>query len=162
MGNMTQPSCALPPAANDGSELGKVIGEVEKQFGVMVINARKNIRERSAAIHPELQPLGFKVLTILSQSGPLQQVHLAEEVHSDKAMMSRTIKQLESLGLVTRTVDPTDGRAMLVDMTAEARSRHNASLAKARQLLSERFSTWEIDEVRRLADLLARLNETRT
>ena len=140
--------------------MGEVIGEVEKQFGDMVVHARNNIRARAAAIHPDLQPTGFKVLTILSHSGPLQQVSLAHEVGIDKAAMSRTIKLLEALGLVTRSADPGDGRALLVSMTPEARRRHDSALLHARQLLFDRLSTWDVGEVRRFADLLARLNES--
>lgn len=160
MDRMTDPFALPPPMDAIDPQLGAVIGEVEKQFGTMVIKARTSIRNRAAAIHPDLQPLGFKVLTVLAQSGPMQQVALADEVQTDKAMMSRTIKQLEGLGMVTRTADPSDGRAMLVAMTPEARSRYDSTLSQARRLLFDRLSTWDIGEVRRFADLLARLNES--
>ncbi|GAA4367702.1 MarR family winged helix-turn-helix transcriptional regulator [Paeniglutamicibacter cryotolerans] len=160
MNCLTDPFSLQAAGAGSDSALTEAIGEVEKQFGTMVIKARTSIRDRAAAIHPELHPMGFKVLTILSQSGPMQQVGLAEAVRIDKAMMSRTIKQLEEFGLVSRCTDPSDGRALLVDMTAEARKRYDATLAHARKLLHDRFSTWDLAEVQRLADLLARLNES--
>lgn len=154
-------AASLPPSTESADlAMTQAINDVEAQFGVMVIKARNSIRTRAAAIHPDVQPMGYKVLTILARSGPLQQVHLAEEVRTDKAMMSRTVKQLECLGFVTRTTDPSDGRAMLVGITIEGRSRFDATHDAARQLLHDRFSVWDVTEVQRLADLLARLNES--
>lgn len=152
---------ALPPSAGAiDTGLSEAITDVEQQFVIMVVRARKSIRARAAAIHPELQPMGFKVLTILAQSGPLQQGALAHEVDADKAVMSRTIKALVALGLVTRTADPSDGRAHLVAMTAAARTRFDATRSEARRVLFDRLSTWDAGEVRRLANLLDRLNES--
>ena len=149
-----------PPDSASSAALDGVIAEVEKQFGTVIARARNNVRARAAAIHPALQPHGFMVLTVLSRSGPRQQGWLAQELGSDKAMMSRTIRQLESLNLITRTVDPSDGRAHIVSMTEEAHTRFDAIRAQARQVLHDRLSEWDIDEVRRFVELLAKLNET--
>ncbi len=160
MGCMSD-SCAPPPSADAADPaLGQAISDVERQFGIMAVKARNNLRNRAASIHPELQPMGFKVLTILSRSGPIQQVALAHEVDVDKAVMSRAVKQLETLGLVTRTADPSDGRAHLVAMTAGGRARFDATQSQARRILHDRLSAWDAGEVRRFADLLDRLNES--
>ena len=74
--------------------------------------------------------------------------------------MSRTIKQLQSQGLVTREPDPSDGRAMLVSITDAAREAWVASGTRARILMRERLSNWDPSEIRRFADLLARLNDS--
>ncbi|WP_283529039.1 MULTISPECIES: MarR family winged helix-turn-helix transcriptional regulator [Arthrobacter] len=158
--NRVNEQCESPPSLPDSDQhMIDAIADVEKQFGTMVIRTRNAIRKRAAAIHPELQPTGFKVLTILSQLGPSQQVTLAEEMGVDKALMSRTVKHLEVLKLVHRTADPDDGRAMLVAMTEETHTRYSASLANTRRVLYDRLSTWDPVEVRRFADLLGRLNE---
>jgi len=149
-------------AGTDGAGTGmaQAIRAAEIELGTMLVKTRKSLKTRAAAIHPELQPMGFKVLMLLALSGAVQQVALTHEVGTDKAVMSRTIKQLEALGLVTRTADPSDGRGQLVVMTPEAQARYAATQSHARQLLFDRLSTWDVDEVRRLADLLARLNES--
>ena len=140
--------------------LDAAISDVERQFGLLVISARRSIRNRAADIHPDLPPLGYKVLTLLNHSAGRQQVDLAEELQADKAMMSRTIKQMAASGLVTCASDPADGRAKLVSITDAARERYEQSIAESRQLLHDRLSTWGQDEVERFAELLARLNET--
>lgn len=155
----TATSNAVEPSLRDAS-LQDAIRDVERQFGIMTVKARKSIQDRAAAIHPALQPMGFRVLTILAQSGPVQQVALAHEVGVDKAAMSRAVKQLEALGLVARTADPADGRAHLVAMTGRAAERYNATQSHARRVLQDRLSTWDAEEVRRFADLLDRLNHS--
>ena len=144
----------------DPQVLEPLMQEVEKQFSIMAVKARTAIRKRALDIHPELQPLGYRVLSILVRQQAQQQIVLASELHVDKATMSRTIKQLQSQGLVTREPDPSDGRAMLVSITDAAREAWVASGTRARILMRERLSNWEPDEIRRFADLLARLNDS--
>ncbi|MBM6623392.1 winged helix-turn-helix transcriptional regulator [Micrococcaceae bacterium RIT802] len=151
---------AAPAASAGGGAMTAAIGEVERQFGTLIVSARASIRNRAAAIHPELQPTGYKVLTLLAQQGARQQVELAAELQTDKAMMSRTVKQLGEFGLVECTADPHDGRAKLISITEDARAKYETTIAESRRLLYDRLGTWDQAEVERFAELLARLNET--
>lgn len=160
MDAVADPFAVAEPARADDAVMAPLIDEVEKQFATMFVNARNSIRARAAAIDPELPPMGFKVLTILARSGPRQQGCLAEEMEVDKAMMSRTVKHLDHLGLVERSMDPSDGRALLVSMTPRARERYDATLVRARSVLHDRLAGWEPGEIRRFTDLLARLNNS--
>lgn len=137
-----------------------VISEVEKQFAAMVARARRNTKFRACGVHPELQPLGFRTLVLLAKEGPQNQGLLAEHLGSDKTVMSRTIKHLEHLELVSRSVDPRDGRVHVVSLTEDARSRLEANLDKTRRTLHDRLSQWELEEVERFAGLLGKLNES--
>lgn len=148
------------PELPQDPELAGAIEDTQNQLSNMMVSARKNLKYRAAAIHPGLQPMGFKVLMLLFRSGPMQQSELARGLEADKATLSRIVKQLEGLGLVSRTADPGDGRATLVDMTPPTRERYRETQLGARQLLVDKLSQWEPAEVRRLADLLAKLNET--
>lgn len=158
---MTTPFADERPEPQDPVDLevlGPLMDEVEKEFSIMVVNARTAIRRRAIAIHPDLQPLGYRVLSILVRQEAQQQIVLAELLHVDKATISRTIKQLQAQGLVTRVADPNDGRAMLVSITSSAREAWFASGTQARTLLRERLSQWDPEEIRRFSDLLGRLN----
>ena len=77
---------------------------------------------------------------------------------TDKSAVSRLIHQLETLGLVTRTPDPEDGRASLVVATAEGERRMESTRASDQAMLYQQLSSWDEAEVRRLAELLAKLN----
>lgn len=160
---MTTPFDEEQPAIQDPmvhETLEPLMVEVEKEFSIMVVNARNAIRRRALSIHPDLQPLGYRVLSILVRQQAKQQIVLAEELQVDKATISRTIKQLQAQGLVTRVADPNDGRAMLVSITDSAAKAWFESGAQARTLLRERLSQWDPEEIRRFTDLLGRLNES--
>lgn len=159
MSAVVNPGTAVPARPLDPGLAG-AIEDTQNQLSNMMVSARKSLKNRAAAIHPCLQPMGFKVLMLLFRSGPMHQSALARGLEADKAMLSRIVKQLEDLELVSRVADPGDGRAMLVDMTPTARGRYEETQLGARQVLVDKLSQWEPAEVRRLADLLAKLNET--
>lgn len=138
----------------------QAIADTQGQLATMMVKARRSIKLRASAIHPDLHPMGFKVLMQLARSGPTPQSLLARKLEMDKALLSRIVKQLEATDLIVRSVDPHDGRALLVDMTDHAHERYTSSLLASRQELVDKLSQWDVTEVRRLSDLLARLNET--
>ena len=137
-----------------------LIDEVERQFGAMIVQGRTAMRERAALIHPDLPPIGFSIMTLLAREGNLQQVELAHRLVLDKGVVSRTVKLLESFGLVLRAPDPHDGRAHLVALSEEGQRRFGEVIVRQRKILHEKLSQWDPEEVRRFADLLAKLNET--
>lgn len=158
--SMSPAAAMLASPSQPADAYAEVVSEVEKQFTTMVIQARKNTRNRAVAVHPELQPHGFRVLMALAKEGPQNQGLLAETTGSDKTVMSRTVKHLECLNLISRSADPRDGRAQLVSLTEDARTRLQASLAQSRRTLHDKLCQWDLDEVERFAGLLTKLNES--
>ncbi len=149
-----------PETTSDGSQLESLVLEVEHEFSRIAVTARRGIRKKATSIHPDLQPLGYNVLSILVREHAQQQITLAEELQVDKATMSRTIKWLEAQDLVTRVPDPQDGRAMLVSVTNLARTGFLDSSAASRQRLRNRLASWDAGEIRHFADLLSKLNDS--
>jgi len=145
--------------SSDTSALDEAIGEVEQEFGSMYTHMRHVLMRRAEAVHPELTVFGFKALRMLSHEDGLQQGIIAERLFTDKGVVSRVVRQLESLGLVRRDPDPTDGRAQIVSVTDEGRDRLDQVVSDDRSMLRARLSTWELDDIRRLRTLLAKLNE---
>ncbi|WP_404287119.1 MarR family winged helix-turn-helix transcriptional regulator [Glutamicibacter arilaitensis] len=137
----------------------KLLSEVEKEFTATLLRARQTIRERAKEIHPELQAPGYRILSFLVHHDAQQQGVLAEHLELDKATISRMVKQLETMGLITRTSDPNDGRAQLVSVTGKAREAWKASGNTLRARLHRRLAEWDESDVRRFADLLHRMNE---
>jgi DNA-binding MarR family transcriptional regulator len=58
-------------------------------------------------------------LGLLLRSGPLRLTALAEREAVSQPAMTGLVSRLQRAGLVTRGADPTDGRAVLVELTAE-------------------------------------------
>ncbi len=107
-----------------------------------------------------LSPTLTAALATIELHGPLTPSELAERERVKRPTATRTIANLERHELVTRTPDPSDGRALLVATTAAGRAllrrlrtRKNAYLARRlRDLDPEEVATLE-----RAAEILERL-----
>lgn len=83
-------------------------------------------RHRSLAI-AALTPLGIHpghkvMLLLLAGAGPRTQGQLAVASGYEPPTITESVRQLESAGLVTRRPSPSDGRAMMVELTEEGRA----------------------------------------
>ena len=61
-------------------------------------------------------------LGLLLRSGPLRLTTLAERETVSQPAMTGLVSRLQAAGLVARRVDPSDGRAVLVESTAAGRA----------------------------------------
>ncbi|MCI0157939.1 MarR family transcriptional regulator [Leifsonia shinshuensis] len=136
------------------------IAAVEEQFTILFNRVSAGMRERSARVHPDLQPVGFKLLNTLVRTGPVHAGALAGELATDKSVVSRQVRILEELGFVERRTDPADRRASFLVATPAAVERVNEARAADQAQLYRSLRQWGADDVGRLASLLARLNET--
>lgn len=83
---------------------------------------------------------------------------LAERFGLDKSTVSRQIAQMEALGLLQRVPDPQDGRARLLRITDEGRSRVRRLRERRARWLSSVLRDWPEGDVAQLISLLSRLN----
>ena len=66
----------------------------------------------------------FIVLDVVARAEGRRQRDIAEGVHIEGATMTRHLDRLETAGLVARRRDPSDRRAILVDLTPSGRAMH--------------------------------------
>ncbi|KRC50400.1 hypothetical protein ASE16_05015 [Leifsonia sp. Root227] len=136
----------------------EAIASVEEQFTLLFNRVSVGMRERAAGVHPDLQPVGFKILYSLVRSGPTHSGSLAEKLSTDKSVVSRQVRILEDLGFVERRVDPADRRASYLVATVAAIEKVNEVRASDQQLLYSNLRTWDRGDVEQLAALLSRVN----
>lgn len=136
----------------------ELLGGLEQQVGVMIRRIRRIIGERARAVHPDLQPSSYLMLTWLGQHGAQRASAMAETFGIDKGAISRQIQHLAELGLVERAPDPDDGRATLISPTADAASRMAAVNDERRAWLDDRLRDWSDDDLSGIVDLLGRYN----
>ncbi|MET1053377.1 MAG: MarR family transcriptional regulator [Mycetocola sp.] len=148
---MTEPTAA---------DVDTAIGDVEHEFGLIFNRVRGLMRERAEQVHPDLQPLGYKVLTTLVRSGRLHAGAIGELLMTDKSTISRTVKQLEELGFVVREADPDDGRATYLAASEIGAERVNGIRSDSIERWRSRLGEWDTTDLTRLAELLAKLNES--
>ncbi|MBY8888169.1 MarR family transcriptional regulator [Streptomyces sp. PTM05] len=131
---------------------------LERELTVLFRRARASSGEMARAVHPELEPAAYGLLVRLEEIGAERATDLAAYFRVGKATMSRQLRALEELGLISRAPDPADGRAFLVRLTPEGLTRFTAVRDARRERYRSRLSRWERTDVTDLARLLGRLN----
>jgi len=134
------------------------LGRLEQEVGVLIRRVKRVIGERARAVHPDLQPASYLMLTYLSTSGPQRSSMLSERFGVDKGAISRQVQHLCDLGLLERAPDPEDGRATLVSASADAVRRMHAVDRDRRRWLEEQLAEWSEDDLREFVSGLARYN----
>jgi DNA-binding MarR family transcriptional regulator len=131
---------------------------LEHEMGVLVRRLRRVIAERARMLHPDLSPVAYSMLMALNDSGPRRASDLVEIFSIDKGAVSRQVQTLLELGLIERSPDPEDRRAMILVITEEG-SRRLANLALTRRHeVSARLGDWSDEELRSFVRSLARYN----
>lgn len=150
---MIAPEPSPPPAG---------AAEVAHDLRVVVGRLRRRLRE--VAADDDLSPAQASVLARLGKDEPGAETAsgLAALERVRPQSMATTLAALEELRLIRRDPDPTDGRRLVVTLTAAGRERA-AGDGRARErwlarTLAEQFDTDEIDVLARACALLARLD----
>ncbi len=135
------------------------IRDLEHEVGVLIRRVRRVIGVRARAVHESLQPAAYLILTWLADQGPQRASAIVEAFHIDKGAVSRQLTLLTTLGLVTRTLDPADGRATLVAASDDAVRRLADVTEHRRKWLDERLGDLSAEELESFAATLGRYNE---
>ncbi|MFG2353784.1 MarR family winged helix-turn-helix transcriptional regulator [Streptomyces sp. NPDC048521] len=131
---------------------------LERELTVLLRRARANQGEMARAVHPDLESSAYGLLIRLDELGGQRATELAAYIGVGKATMSRQLRALEDLGLITRQPDPADGRAWLVTLTDEGRGRVGKVREARRARYVSQLAHWDRHEVSELARLLHELN----
>lgn len=137
-----------------------VAQRVERELSVLFGRARSVSLLLASQVHPDLDSASYALLLRCAADCPSRAAAIADSAGLDKSTVSRQIARLEELGLVERVVDPSDGRARLVQLTGAGTRRLEAVREQRRQELRQRFTTWSTDDLSEFARLLGQLNET--
>jgi DNA-binding MarR family transcriptional regulator len=131
---------------------------LEHEMGVLVRRIRRVIAERARMLDPDLSPVAYSMMTALNDSGPQRASALVEIFSVDKGAVSRQVQALLELGLIERTPDPEDRRAMILAVTEEGRRRLATIAQTRRQQLTTRLESWSDEELSAFVRSLARYN----
>ena len=134
------------------------LGRLEQEVGVLIRRVKRVIGERARAVHPDLQPASYLMLTFLATEGPQRSSVVSERFNVDKGAISRQVQHLSDLGLLDREPDPADGRAVLSSASQDAVRRMEAVDRDRRVWLEERLEDWSEDDLRGFVGGLERYN----
>lgn len=115
----------------------------------MAITRMARRLRQASGMGGEISPTLAAALATIERTGPLTPSALAERERIQRPTATRVVTQLEAMGLVTRTPDPSDARASHVAITRAGttllkriRSRKNEYLARRlRELTTAELAT---------------------
>jgi DNA-binding MarR family transcriptional regulator len=138
------------------SPVGELAGELQRVLSkVFSVLRRGDTANRAEAGDLTLAQLSI-LLTLLDQ-GPIRMTDLAAHERVRTPTTTVAIRRLEKLGLVKRSRDPSDLRAVLVDITPRGLSQHREALAARRAHLATLLSKLSEEDLETLTKALAPL-----
>ncbi|WP_427017001.1 MarR family winged helix-turn-helix transcriptional regulator [Pseudarthrobacter sp. P1] len=139
-------------------EAEAAIETVEAQLSLMWRRGRSINHNLTRKVHPELEPAAYGLLTVLMANGAMRLTDLAACIGVGKPSVSRQIAFLESIGLVRKEADPSDGRAQAILLTDLGQGRMRSVNTARKQALHARLADWSTAELEQFATLIAKLN----
>ncbi|MDY0827680.1 MarR family winged helix-turn-helix transcriptional regulator [Microbacterium sp. BG28] len=138
-------------------ERTEAVRALEAQFSDLIGQFRRVISENAHRVSPGLLPGAYKVFTTIARHETVTQATLADHLLLDKGQLSRTVRELEALGLITRSPDPADGRSSLLSPTAYGLERLAAARAPQEGVLVRALESWDVSDIDNLRRLLQAL-----
>lgn len=132
----------------------EAIAQVEQQLAVLFGRARLLWKDAAAQVHPELKPVGYKILSMIVRLEETNAYVLAESLETDKSVVSRQVRMLEDALLVVSRADDKDGRARVLSATPSAVALVRAAQARQQDRLRDLLRSKPADEVRAFAGML--------
>jgi DNA-binding MarR family transcriptional regulator len=105
-------------------------------------------------VDPSAYPVLFQLI-----EAPQRTTELATSLHADTSTVSRQVAGLVDLGLVERTADPEDRRAMILVPTQAGRALFEEMQQDRDRMLARIVTDWPPGEVETLVKLLGRFND---
>ena len=115
-------------------QVAELAGELQRVLSRVFSVLRRSDPSRDAATG-DLTLAQLSILLTLLEQGPIRMTELAAHERVRTPTTTVAIRRLEKLGLVKRSRDPSDLRAVLVDITPEGLAQHQEALANRRAFL---------------------------
>jgi DNA-binding MarR family transcriptional regulator len=146
----------MPPAGTAAAATVEDRRDALAQHMLVVLRACSAIAEASLdEVAPTVSLQQFRALTVLHEHGPQNAATVADALGIARSTMTRLANRLVRDGLVDRSSDPADRRAVVLSLTR--RGHRTAERVKAWRLraLADRFVGVIANDARALDDALA-------
>jgi DNA-binding MarR family transcriptional regulator len=117
-------------------------------------------RLRNQRVDTSVTLTHLAALSTLQRNGPMSPGELAAHERVQPPSMTRVVVALEGMGLVTRTPHPTDGRQVIIGLTAAAEDLLSAEAQAREAWLSSRLQELTAEErvvLREAAEIMEKL-----
>ncbi|OBA99638.1 MarR family transcriptional regulator [Mycobacteriaceae bacterium 1482268.1] len=136
------------------AQVDELAAELQRVLSKLFSVLRRGDVNRSTA-GSELTLAQLSILLTLLEKGPIRMTDLAAHERVRTPTTTVAIRRLEKLGLVKRSRDPSDLRAVLVEVTPRGLVQHREALAARRAHLAAMLSHLSEDDVETLTKALA-------
>lgn len=138
-------------------QVTELAGELQRVLAKVFSVLRRGDAHKGTPGAGELTLAQLSILLTLLEGGPIRMTELAARERVRTPTTTVAIRRLEKLGLVKRSRDPSDLRAVLVDVTPRGLVQHRESLASRRADLASRLSRLSAEDLETLAKALVPL-----
>jgi DNA-binding MarR family transcriptional regulator len=126
-------------------DTGTVSTQEALQLVIAMHRLVRGLRKADAAAP---HPTQLIVLALLAQHGPLRVGELAARIPCPQPTATTTVAGLQAAGLVSREVDPADGRAARVLITEVGRRTVHSAAQREAEALAALLSTVDEEDLR--------------
>jgi DNA-binding MarR family transcriptional regulator len=137
-------------------QVTELAGELQRVLSRVFSVLRRSDANRVAPTG-DLTLAQLSILLTLLDQGPIRMTELAAHERVRTPTTTVAIRRLEKLGLVKRSRDPSDLRAVLVDITPRGLAQHRESLAARRAQLAALLSKLSEEDLETLTKALVPL-----
>ncbi|MBS1673652.1 MAG: MarR family transcriptional regulator [Actinobacteria bacterium] len=155
--NPTERSARVQTGAEQDPPRDQAVIRVEQELGRLFARIRVSWREAAAIVHPDLQPLGYQMLTAIESGRATTAGEIGKRLQTDKSAVSRLVRQLEELGLVESIPDAGDRRARRLVATPLAQERVAQARSAYESRIADRLRRWTAADLEHFAELLGDL-----
>lgn len=141
---------AMPPGLDDDHDLAALAASLAQRLAAA---------ERPILDAHGLSMWDYVALSHLARAPAGTQLELAQAIRYDKTRLIALLDGLEAGGLITRTPDPADRRAKVVELTAAGAARHAEAQRAIRTMEDDVLGALPDAERARLRRALARALE---
>ncbi|MDT5067848.1 MAG: hypothetical protein QOK02_4003 [Mycobacterium sp.] len=127
-------------------QVTELAGELQQVLSKLFSVLRRGDTNRAAEGTADLTLAQLSILLTLLDKGPIRMTELAAHERVRTPTTTVAIRRLEKLGLVKRSRDPSDLRAVLVDVTPRGLVQHREAIATRRAKLAGMLSNLSDDE----------------
>jgi DNA-binding MarR family transcriptional regulator len=138
------------------------VRELGAVLNALVAESRALTAEAASTFHADVQPAALQIAVWLNKCGPAKPSMVAQAVGMDRSAISRLTRELVRLGLVETSTDPSDGRSVVLSLTANGRRRLEFAMQAKGATFRQRVATWSDEDLRLCVGLLKRLLDVST
>lgn len=138
----------------------EIVRHLQEETHRLFLRRRNNALQLIQRIDPEIEPASYSVLSTLQTQGPQRMTAIAHHLGIGKPTLSRQLTTLAERGFITKSADPADGRAAVVDLTTQGRQRLEVAQEERSERYLDMLNSWTAEEIETLSGLLGKLNQT--